>query len=215
MVAVIVSLHVLIRNNHGPDEKFKEKIAEVEREKQSADLRSQLLISEISEYRQSIAAVMPAALEQKRGLRDNPALRELASVAGGAGDPLAIERASGLFEKAKTAFREEDFESSNHLFAALVEKYPESVHTPEAHFLLAEGRFQMKEYADSAAQIEKMIEAYPESELTGFALLRLGRIFEIQDRLEDAGDIYKAILANFKQPALVRQARTSLRAVTL
>jgi hypothetical protein len=60
-----------------------------------------------------------------------------------------------------------------------------------------------------------MVTVYPENELTGYALMRLGKIFEIQNRLEDAGDIYRAVLANFKQPALQKQASANLKAVEL
>jgi len=139
----------------------------------------------------------------------------LASVAQPKTDLLDIERASGIFENAKTAFREKDFEESSSLFSRLVEHYPSSAHLPEAQFLLAESQYQLKEYGLSAAAIEKMVDVYPENELTGFALLRLGKIFEAQNRIEDAGDIYRAVIANFKQPELIRQAGLSLKAVDL
>jgi TolA-binding protein len=214
IVAVLVSLHALVRGNDGTADKLKSQMAVLERERQSSDLRAQLLASEIADYQSRVAVLMPDAL--KAGdLESNYPLRQLASVAGASGDILGIERASGLFEKAKLTFREKDFEGANELLTSLVSKFPESSHVAEAHFLLAESRFQLKEYAESASEIERMIEAYPENELTGFALLRLGRIFEIQDRPEDAGDIYRSILANFKQPLLTKQAKTSLQAVAL
>ena len=97
----------------------------------------------------------------------------------------------------------------------MIDRYPESLHVAEAHFLLAEGQYRLKEYDSSVATIEKMVDLFPENELTGFALLRLGSVFEKQDRLEDASDIYQAVLGNFKQTDLVHQAQASLKAVKL
>lgn len=215
IVSVLVSLHALVRNNSGPAELLKSHLAIVDRQRQAAELRAKILSHELVDFQQHVAVLMPDALSEENDERGYP-LRQLASVAGSAsGDMIAIERASGLFEKAKDQFRKKDYESANGILTSLLAKYPESSHVAEAHFLLAESRFQLKEYAESASTIEKMIEAYPENELTGFALLRLGKIFEIQDRLEDAGDIYRSIITNFKQPALTSHAKTSLQAVTL
>ena len=63
--------------------------------------------------------------------------------------------------------------------------------------------------------VEEMIRLYPESELTGFALLRLGRIYEGRDRIEDAAEVYRSVVAHFPQGELKRQAEVSLKAVDL
>lgn len=219
IAAMILAIHGLVRDNRAPVAKLKEQLAALEKERERAELRAQLMAYEIADYQTRVATLLPPGAHEKNGDEgadvEKFSLRQLASVVTTGGDSIQIERASGLFEKAKTAFREKDFEGSNELLRSLLRKYPESTHVPAAYFLLAEGHYQRKEYAESALNIERMIEIFPENELTGFALLRLGHIFEVQDRLEDAGDIYKSILANFKQPELVKQAHVSLKAVTL
>ena len=60
-----------------------------------------------------------------------------------------------------------------------------------------------------------MLNLYPESELTGFALLRMGKIYEFQDRREDAIDLYQTILRSFPQRDVAGQASRSLRSVEL
>ncbi len=60
-----------------------------------------------------------------------------------------------------------------------------------------------------------MIRLYPESELTGFALLRLAKIYEGRDRIEDAADIYRSVVSHFSQPELRRQAEIALKSVEL
>lgn len=219
IAAMILAIHGLVRDNRAPVEKLKEQLANLEKERQKAELRSQLMAYEIADYQTRVATLLPPGAhhggDEAPGDAEQFSLRQLASVVTTGGDSIHIERASGLFEKAKTAFREKDFEGSNEILKSLIRKYPESAHVPSAYFLLAEGYYQRKEYSESVLNIERMIEIFPENELTGFALLRLGHIFEVQDRLEDAGDIYKSILANFKQPELVKQAHASLKAVTL
>ena len=190
-----------------------EKVEQVRREE---SLRADLAEDRLNDFKGQVAVVLPQQLSQAEGKNQYP-LRQLASVVTEP-SPLLIERASGLLEKGKEKFRQGEFDESNSAFYHLIVKYPESVHIAEAYFLLAEGQFQSKDYEASIATIEKMISLFPENELTGFALLRLGRIYELQDRLEDASDIYKSVLANFKQPEwsdLQKQAQVSLEGVRL
>ena len=179
-------MHGLLKDNQAPLEKLKSQMAVVEKERGRAELRAQLLEHEMADYQSRSATLLPEVPKENFD-PSGYQLRQLASVIADPGDKIALERASGLFEKAKTSFREKDFEGSNQLLKGLLAKYPESLHVPAAYFLLAEGYFQMKDYSESVLQIEKLVDAFPENELTGFALLRLGHIFEVQERLEDAG----------------------------
>jgi TolA-binding protein len=212
LLSAILSTHFIFRNSFGATDKVKLQLAQIDKQRQEADFRAQLLAHQLNDYQQQVATLLPEAVKNKNAPY---ALRQLASVAVDSGDTIEIEHASTLLEDAKTAFRKKDFDESNNLLAKLLKRFPSSLHGPEAHFLLAEGLYQEKDYAASAGMIEKMIDKYPENELTGFALLRLGHIFEVQDRLEDASDIYRAVLMNFKEPSIVKQAQISLKAVNL
>ena len=214
IVCALVMAHALFRQTLSPVDQLNAKITAVEKEKKDAEFRAILAAGQLADYQQQVATLLPEAIKGKSDQAAYP-LRQLASVMGAGTMGLTIERASGLLEKAKSAFREKNFEHSNHILTQLIERYPESVHVAEAHFLLAEGQYQLKEYDSSVATVEKMVDLFPENELTGFALLRLGTVFEKQDRLEDASDIYQAVLGNFKQPELVHQAGASLKAVKL
>ena len=206
--------HALFRETLSPVDQLSLKITAVEKEKKEAEFRALLAAGQLADYQQQVATLLPDAIKGKSDQAAYP-LRQLASVIGGGTKGITIERASGLLEQAKGAFREKDFEQANHLLTRLIDRYPESLHVAEAHFLLAEGQYRLKEYDSSVATIEKMVDLFPENELTGFALLRLGSVFEKQDRLEDASDIYQAVLGNFKQTDLVHQAQASLKAVKL
>jgi tetratricopeptide (TPR) repeat protein len=82
-------------------------------------------------------------------------------------------------------------------------------------FLLVECNFILREFENTIAYTNKMLDLYPENELTGFAMLRLGKVYEEQDRLEDAIEIYKTLLNTFPNRGVASAARNSLRSVEL
>lgn len=213
LVAGYVALNGWLHVKMSPVTRLQKQLEVVERGRQVSEFRQQLAAHQLADYQQQVATLMPEALKGK-GEVDGYPLRQLASVITSS-DSIQIERASSLFEKAKKSFREKLFEESNAMLVELITKYPDSVYVVEAHFLLSEGHFQLGELEASVETIEKMISLFPDSELTGFALLRLGRVFEKQDRLEDAADVYRAVLSNFKQNEITKQAQVSLRAVAL
>lgn len=188
-------------------------VAALEEQKRAAEFKQQLVQDQLRDFQAQVATVLPGALKGKTADEGYP-LRQLASVVS-KGDSLNFERASSAFEKAKSEFREKHFEDTEALLQDLIERHPESTHVVEAHFLLAESQYQMGENEKAVGTIDTMISLFPESELTGFSLLRLGKIFEKQERLEDAADVYKAVLQNFKQPEIASQAQASLKAVAL
>lgn len=212
----VVAGHMALQMTLNQDPMVIAQMEKVEQVRREESLRADLAEDRLSDFKGQVAAVLPHELSQADAKNQYP-LRQLASVVTQQG-ALQIERASGLLDNGKAKFRLGEFDESNSILYSLIAKYPESVHIAEAYFLLAEGQFQSKDYEASIATIEKMISLFPENELTGFALLRLGRIYEIQDRLEDASDIYKSVIANFKQPQwsdLQKQAQVSLEGVRL
>lgn len=213
LLSSLLAFHGELREQFSPSKNLQKQIAHLQEQKRQADLRSQLALDQLNDFKSQVAVLIPSALEQKTGDAGYP-LRQLASVVA-KGDQLKIERASSAFEKAKGEFREKHFEDTSVLLEDLITRHPDSVHVVEAHFLLAESQYQMGENEKAVGTIETMISLFPESELTGFSLLRLGKIFEKEERLEDAADIYRAILTNFKQPEISTQASLALKSVAL
>lgn len=213
LFSCLLGAHLLFREKMASPDRFQAHFAHLEEARDQAELRAKLVQHQLAEFQTQVATLMPEALKMKAPEGAYP-LRQLASVVTDS-DSLNVERASSLFDRAKNKFRDQEFEESNRAFTELIEQYPESVHVVESYFLLAEGQYQARAFDESAATIEKMMTLFPENDLTGFALLRLGRIYEKQDRLEDATDIYRAVLSNFKKPELVHQAEVNLKAVAL
>lgn len=194
---------------------LQKKVALLERETAEAELRETLARSEIVESRDLIAQALPEALKGRPKDSSTYQLRNVASVVNSTSTRLKIERASSLLEKSKEEFRLKKFDESNAGLQKLLKLYPDSLHGPEARFLLVEGFYQSKDFEACIEVVEDMIRLYPESELTGFALLRLARIYEGRDRIEDAAEIYRSIASHFSQPELKKQAQVGLKAVDL
>ncbi len=213
LFSCFLAFHGYVRAHFNSGNGLEKHIAILEEKKHQAEFRQQLAQAELNDFKAQVATLLPSAIQETTGSKGYP-LRQLASVVS-KGEPIQFERASSLFEKAKAQFREKNFEDANVLFNEVIERFPESIHVIEAHFLLVEGYYQLREDEKAVDTVETMISLFPESELTGFALMRLGKIFEKQDRLEDAAEIYRAVLANFNQPEIRTQAETALKAVAL
>lgn len=208
-----IALNGYVHSAFTPVGMLNKQVASLKQQTREAEFKQQLAQDQLRDFQAQVATVLPSALKGKSTEEGYP-LRQLASVVS-KGDALNFERASSAFEKAKSEFRDKHFEDTEALLQDLIERHPESTHVIEAHFLLAESQYQMGENEKAVVTIDTMISLFPESELTGFSLLRLGKIFEKQDRLEDAADVYKAVLQNFKQPEIATQAQASLKAVAL
>lgn len=211
----LLALREPILRDEGQTAFLKQQLKLKERELAEAKFHERLLVEDRLDSQNIIAQNIPSLL---KGVPENSKsyeLRTIASVVSPSSKDLKIERASSLLESAKHEFRAKDYKNSNAKLEVLVRNYPNSLHGPEARFLLVEGYFQTLDYEACLNTVEQMIRLYPESELTGFSLLRMAKIYEKKDRLEDAADIYRSINDNFSQPELKRQAKLSLKAIDL
>ena len=166
------------------------------------------------EFRQSVATLMPDVLK-KNGLgQDGYAYRSLAStITRSEAEQIRQTIAKTLFEKGKDYFNKKEYAKSEKIFKQMIERYGYTTYVAESYFLLAESQFQLSEMEDCTNIIQQMVELFPHHELTGFALVRLGRIYELQNRNEEAVDIYKTVLRSFPQRDVASQAKASMKGI--
>lgn len=196
---------------------YKDQVAELHEDLQRERLKLQLANDEYLDFRQTVATLMPKALAIPGQKNDTTyQLRNLASVLTPVG-PEAVKAliSKTLFERGQQLFRDKKFVESNKVFKKFVDTYSYSVHTPEAYFLWLDGAYQLGNYTECVELSRQMIEQFPGTELTGFALLRLGRIYERQGRAGDAVDIYKTVIRSYPQKDVTAQARHSLKGLDL
>lgn len=176
------------------------------------EMKTQLAHYQMREFQQTVATLLPATSKnipnyQKRTIASLVFEPDLEKV--------KIDFSKTIFEKGKSAFRESDFERAVNLFNELIQKYPLSKYTIEAYFLLVESRFQNSEVDACLDTIDTMVTLFPEHDLTGFALIRMGQIFATRDRLEDAEQIYRLTLKEFQNPDIKLQASKLLKDISL
>lgn len=214
LFASYLQFYSFMRYKFSGIESLRAEVAHLKSDLEQERFKGELAKFQHDDFKQHVATLVPNAVKDSKGKPENFQLRSLASVVTES-PKVKFERASSLFEKAKEAFRAKKFEESNRSFAKLIKLYPESVHLIESHFLLAEGQFQVKEFESCLATVELMVAKFPEHELTGYGLLRLGKVFETQDRPEDAADVYQAVIRSYGDTGLKNQAKSYLQSVAL
>lgn len=190
-------------------------------QRQVADLQNQLKREEIKTYvanyqikdfQQTVAVLLPKA---SKGV-PNYQKRTIASLVFEPNlEKVKIDFSDTMFEKGKVAYRETEYEQAAVRFQELIAKYPLSRHTIDAYFLLVESRFQAGEIDECIETIDTMVTLFPEHDLTGFALLRMGQIFSGRDRIEDAEQIYRLTLREFDNSEVREQASRLLKDISL
>lgn len=198
-------------------EQYKEKAQIYARKLEQRDFQLELAESQLKEFQQDVAAVLPDKINQLGITKEaSYPLRALASATmQQSSGKYKVIKAGQIFKNAKAAFQRNDFASSNAEFKRLIKYYSFYSNIVEAYFLLSEGQFQNGDLQECVETVEAMIEMFPESELTGYSMIRLGRIYEYQDRKEDALTIYKTVLSVFPQRDLASQASGSMRRISL
>jgi TolA-binding protein len=205
----ILTWHLLgLKALDGLAQKTENDITEVSEQKiERARFEAQLAQDRLLQFRLAVAESLP----------DEPAsrpTRDIASLARvGTSVPPELDLSATAFAKGQQLFRDQRFSEAQSTFRGIVSRFPWSPRTVDAYFLWAEAAFQAGQVEESVSAIEAMVELFPEHESTGFALLRLGEIYEKKERIEDAAVVYRMISGGFTDKTLVDQAQRRLSAV--
>ncbi len=190
----------------------KHAVHSLKKDQEVAALEIRLLREEMFAYQQQIAALMPqVAPEEFKGAKGYP-MRQLASTLPGADSSSLQERLSTAYlARGKTNFRENKIPEAVRVFSDFIVRYPYAPQIGEAYFLLTESYFRVRDYENATKTVQKMVSLFPGNELTGFALIRLGQIFEYERRPEEAAEVYQTVLKSFPQREVASQASESIR----
>jgi TolA-binding protein len=216
LTVVWMQLYAKTRETFNGVSEYRAQIHHLENELEQRKVQALIEADHFLEFRQYVATLMPDVLKQKGMGEAGYPFRSLAStISPGRADEIRKTLAKTLFEKGKDLFRKGKFSEANRAFKQVIDKFGFSPNIVETYFLIAEGHFQSENYEESVTVIQQMVELFPNHELTGFAMVRLGRIYEMQNRNEEAVDIYKTVLRSFPQRDVAAQARSSMRGMEL
>lgn len=195
---------------------YKSEISRLKAAQENENLEFAMQREQFIEFRQSVAALMPGVLREKGLDKEGYPFRSLAStIARSESEQVRTAIAKTLFERGKLHFRNEEFEKASRVFRQVIDRYGFSPYVAESYFLLTESQFKLNQLEECITVVQQMVELFPQHELTGFAMVRLGRIYEIQKRNDEAIDIYKTVLRSFPQRDVASQAKASLKSVDL
>lgn len=133
--------------------------------------------------------------------------RNLASVQSTQGNSSKLERpfSFALMKQAKEEFKDKKYKEASEILNEVIKTYPMSSYVVECHFLLAEIAYLQRNYAQSLSVIRTMMKLYPENELTGFIMIRMGQIYQMQHDNEQARVVYETINGQFQNTELKKQ----------
>lgn len=123
---------------------------------------------------------------------------------------VTVDLSTTIYEKARKLFQEQKWEEALKNFEKIETDFPYSKWIVEAHYYACETHFQVRDYKASSDCISQMVELFPENPLTGFQLMRLAQMHEINGQMSEASEIYRIIENQFSEPILKKQSRESL-----
>jgi TolA-binding protein len=214
LTSAIAYFYGEVRYYFNRPEIYVSQINELKHEISAEKFRRQLASYEFQDFREYVATLLPNQIKTQDA--KSYQMRSLASVVQkSSNEPLMVQRAREMFERGKALFRDKKYTESNKTFVQLLRDHPYSAQVPEAMFLLVEGYFQLQEYDQVIAYANKMVDLYPELEVTGYALLRAGKVYETQERHDEAMSIYQTVMRSFPSRGLASIAQDALREIQL
>jgi TolA-binding protein len=176
-------------------------------------LKNQLALEDLEEFKAYVATQLPEALKKRGKKQSGYGVRNLASLTTTPNPILQESMGTAQFEKAQRLFQNKNYVETKRVLTEFIDQHSYSPKIIDAHFLLMETLDQLGEVEASTRIIEKMVHQYPDSELSGFALVKLGRYLERQGRNLDASEIYKTVIQTFPSGDVAAAASKSLRSL--
>lgn len=206
IVAGLMQSFYLFKDHFSPVKEYQLKLSKTERQVERQKLQMALLEAQFVDYRTQVAGLMPGLESLQKNDVQGSALRGLASVSQKSLEP--IELSGGLLAQAKSEFKKGNYKSTISDINKLISKYPTSPLVVEAHFFLAESYYLNGQSQECMDVVDRMMSHYPEHELTGYIMLRMGQVLASRNRGEEAQEVFSVIEAKFsKQKDLAVQAR--------
>ena len=130
--------------------------------------------------------------------------------------PEAESRSTKMMEESRRLHIIEDYKSANKILNKLLNKYPYTGYMEEASFLLAKGFFYEGEYNRSVKVIQRLKEYNPlsQSKWLGYSFLVMGKIHEQRGEKDDAVQLYRKVITDFSDEALINEAEDILLQVS-
>lgn len=192
------------------DWESKKEISQLKNELEDSYFRISLMQHQMKDLEQSVAVAIP-----KNNIAKHKELNNLMFTLRAPASIQPLDLSNVIFEKGKKNFAEGKFSAAVAEFNRIKDQYPSSAYQVEARFFIAESLFMQRDFKKCTEVIDEMVLQYPDHELTGYILLRLGQISEHNNQAEEAQEIYRTVLNNFPQKPLKEQAQVLIKNLEL
>lgn len=209
LTVAMVTVYALFVGHFNGSQAYEVRLSQLEHQVEKERFNNALLSYQIKDFQQTVAQVLP----DNKKLQAHYEMKNLAAVVRAPASDEAVDLSGVMFAKGKRYFNTSDYDKAIREFSQLINKYPLSAHSVESRFLIAESYFLKKDYRGSLAEIDEMVTQFPQHDLTGFILLRMGQISEMNNQTDEAAEIYKTVAKNFKNEELRKQARKLAQSV--
>ena len=209
LTVALVAVYAVFVGYFNGHEQYEARLAQLEKQVEKERFTNSMLSYQIKDFQQTVAQVLP----DNKKLQAHYEMKNLASVVRTPASEDAVDLSGVMFAKGKRYFNGAEYDKAIREFTQLVQKYPLSAHGVEARFLVAESFFLKKDFRSTISEVDEMVTQFPQHELTGFILLRMGQISELNNQSDEALEIYKTVAKNFKNEELRKQARKLAQSV--
>lgn len=209
---LLISFYGEVKEHLASPEPYLRQIDVLRADIKKEELKHFVTAFEFEDFRQYVGTLLPGVIKEKGPGEKSYPYRSLASVTQkSSSETLNIQKAKDVFENGRSEFRSNRYAQAIESFDKLITQHPYSAYLTEAMFLKLESHFQLRQFDGSIAIMEKMVDLFPSSELTGYAILRVGKIYELQDRYDEAVALYQTVLKSFPDRGLAAAAAKHLQ----
>tara|TARA_B100001248_G_C27395102_1_gene465024 strand:- start:3617 stop:4282 length:666 start_codon:yes stop_codon:yes gene_type:complete len=188
----LMRVHSFVNERYSGVDYYKTLAQQEEYRRKQADVHLAKIENQHLRFQQEVVAAMPELMQQ-----DSYSARNIASVISDQSVDLKIDSTKKQVEQAKEYFMAGNYLSAMEILKPLEVSAAGSTYGPEIHFLLMESYHKSGDYKKASEYIERMLQFYPESDLSGYAILRLGDYFKLENDKEMAEYCYHYALENF------------------
>jgi TolA-binding protein len=199
----------LFKNQYNGLKETQEEVVRLKKEVETQKFKKALLVDEFRNFQQQVARAFPDS-SAVASSSDNEFVQKFKQTLRKPASETKFDFSGSLLDKAKDYFRDKNFAKTIEVINELLEKYPLSSEVSDALFLLSESYFLIEDYPGCLKVVDRMMRQFPEQESTGFIMLRMGQVFEIRHRKEDALEVYRLIKRSYANKDLINQTQMML-----
>lgn len=199
-----------LKNHYSGLTEAKMEIKKLQKDFERASVKSDLVQYQFDLFKQQIAKMIPNVIDTLPGELQNQS-RSIASILKKPREEfLMISQIESSITDLKDLFEKRKYQQVIRKGNNILDLNPVSSSLVLVYFMMAESYFQLNEFEHCLNLAEFMSKMYPESEKTGYVLLRVGIFLKEKNRLEEAKNMFSLVSQAFQADKVLKQQSDKL-----